>query len=90
MRKSDREEKAFFRVRKRLYCENGQWYFQTREAIRGPFKSEHEAEVELRLYIDTMEFVQESDPQQRSNIDWSNISVVDDDKLTPGELSSGS
>ncbi len=89
MRKSDIEEKAFFRVRKRLYCENGQWFFQTREAIRGPFKSEHEAEVELRLYIDTMEFVQETDPQH-SKVDWSNISVVDDDNLTPGELSSGS
>ena len=89
MRKSDIEDKAFFRVRKRLYCENGQWFFQTREAIRGPFKSEHEAEIELRLYIDTMEFVQQTDPQN-SNIDWSDIGFVDDDNLTPGELNGGS
>lgn len=89
MRKSDIEDKAFFRVRKRLYCENGQWFFQTREAIRGPFKSEHEAEIELRLYIDTMEFVQETDPQN-SNIDWSDIGFADDDNLTPGKLNGGS
>ena len=39
------------------------------------------------MAVDTMEFVQETDPQQRSDIDWGNIGVVDDDNLTPGELS---
>lgn len=84
MRKGDTEKKAYFRARKRLYCENGQWFFQTREAIRGPFKSEHDAEIELRLHIDTMEFVQDTDPQLNSDIDWNNISVADNDNLTTG------
>jgi len=87
MRKSDSKEKAFFRARKRLYCENGQWFFQAREGVRGPFKSEHDAGAELRLYVSSMEFVEDNDPRKRSNIDWGSVTVVDGDNLAPGTLS---
>lgn len=37
---------------KRLYCINGQWFFDTREGSTfGPFDNEHEARVELDLHI---------------------------------------
>jgi hypothetical protein len=90
MRKSDSKEKAFFRVRKRLYCENGQWFFQAREGVRGPFRSEHDAEAELRLYVGSMEFVEDNDPQKHSNIDWGSVTVVDGDNLAPGTFSNRS
>lgn len=50
MRKSDLEPKQFFRAGARLYCLNGEWYFQTREEDRGPYTCRESAEAALQRY----------------------------------------
>ncbi len=52
-RRTDDEEdnKARFRS-DRFFCEEGNWYFTTREnVIRGPYESREDAEKELMLYL---------------------------------------
>ena len=52
-RRTDDEEdnKARFRS-DRFFCEEGNWYFTTREnVIRGPYESREDAERELMLYL---------------------------------------
>ena len=50
MRKVDKEPKQFFRAAARLYCLNGEWYFQTREEDRGPYTKREVAEAALEAY----------------------------------------
>lgn len=45
------EDKTRFRS-DRFFCEDGQWFFTTREGgVQGPFESRPEAEQELEMYI---------------------------------------
>lgn len=45
------EDKTRFRS-DRFFCEEGQWFFTTREnTIQGPFESRAEAENELEMYL---------------------------------------
>lgn len=55
MRASDKPGKTFFRSGERVFCLNGQWYFQTREHDHGPFNSEHTANLELGRYVSEMQ-----------------------------------
>ena len=80
MRKTDTEEKVFFRSDERFYCEDGQWYFQTREGDRGPFKSRLVAELKLRHYIDSMAFLEDRNESQSSDIDWADVTIADVDE----------
>ncbi len=77
MRKSDRGNKARYRTAERLFCQDGRWYFQTREDHRGPFDSREEAETELKLYADTMEFISDNESSLPSGADWTNVTFVD-------------
>ena len=77
MRKSDRENKVHYRTVDRLFCQDGRWYFQTREDHRGPFSSREEAETELKLYADTMEFINDNESSLPSGADWTNVTFVD-------------
>ena len=54
MRKDDFESKQFFRAGDRVFCQNGEWYFQTRENDHGPFPSRPAAERELERYAAEM------------------------------------
>ena len=54
MRKSDEQPKQFFRAAARLYCLNGEWYFQTREEDRGPYTCREAAETALERYSSEM------------------------------------
>ena len=50
-REDDPEDTTRFRS-DRFFCEQGQWYFTTREGpIKGPFSSRDDAEQELMLYL---------------------------------------
>lgn len=50
-REDDEEDKARFRT-DRFFCQDGEWYFTTREnTIRGPYASRGDAEQELMLYL---------------------------------------
>jgi hypothetical protein len=45
------EDKVRFRS-DRFFCEDGQWYFTTREnAIKGPYESRDDAERDLEMYL---------------------------------------
>jgi len=88
MRKSDRNKKngvAHYRHRDRCYQQNEQWFFQTREGVRGPFETRQAAERELERFTDTMEFVEENEKHLPSGLDWKNVTVVDMDAL-PHEI----
>lgn len=56
MRKSDPKESTHFRAGDRVFCLNGQWFYQTRETDHVPFKSRAAALVDLKRYVDEMEF----------------------------------
>jgi len=77
MRKSDRENKVHYRTADRLFCQDGRWYFQTREDHRGPFRSREEAETELKLYVDTLEFINENESSLPYGADWTKVTFVD-------------
>lgn len=55
MRASDTQGKTYFRSSDRVFCLNGQWYFQTREQDHGPFTTRVLAEHDLARYISEME-----------------------------------
>ena len=50
-RDDEDQDKARFRS-DRFFCEEGKWYFSTREnTIKGPYESREDAEAELMLYL---------------------------------------
>ena len=56
MRKSDIQDSTFFRSRDRVFCQNGKWFYQTREDDHGPFPTREAAELDLKRYVDEMDF----------------------------------
>ena len=78
MRKNDTDETVtLFRSSSRNRQHGGQWYLRTREGHRGPFDTREAAELELRRYIDTMEFVEEHESAFPSDVEWGEIVFVD-------------
>ena len=77
MRKSDEKNKVHPRTKDRLFCLDKRWYFLTREGNRGPFDSRKEAETELKLYADAMEFINDNESSLPSGADWTNVTFVD-------------
>ena len=86
MRKSDGNDKdiTIFRSGDRVFCLNGRWFYQTREADHGPFASREAAERDLTRYIEEMSFFDSvrkeggvTSPNQ--NPDFANFSLVDKD-----------
>ena len=87
MRKSDKNKKTtgHYRSPERFFQQEDQWFFQTREGARGPFKTRQIAERELARFTDTMEFVEENEKHLPSGTDWKNVTVMDMDAL-PDEI----
>jgi len=85
MRKSDPKESTHFRSGNRLYCMNGKWFFQTREADHGPYPSEETAQVELQRYVDEMHYFDAIGPEQarltskQNTGDYASFTLVDKD-----------
>lgn len=85
MRKSDAKDSTYFRSRDRVFCQNGKWFFQTREDDHGPFATREAAEKELVRYIEEMSFfdgVKDGDSTVGPNLadpDFANFSLVDKD-----------
>ena len=80
MRKTDSGRRPRFRSKNRFFRHAGKWHFQTRERVRGPFDSRKAAELELQRYIDTMEYVEGNEASLPSDVDWSDVTLVDIDK----------
>ncbi len=60
MRKQDTDNSTHFRAGDRVFCQNGKWFFQTREDDHGPFPSREEAEKELDRYTEEMTYFEET------------------------------
>ena len=85
MRKSDQQDSTFFRSRDRVFCQNGKWFYQTREDDHGPFPTREAAEIDLKRYVDEMDFfdgIKKGAPNDESSPkdpDFANFSLVDKD-----------
>jgi len=51
MRRTDEEQRTYFRVGDRVYQEGESWYYSTREGEHGPFKDRQEAEADMERYV---------------------------------------
>ena len=52
MRRTDSEDsKRYFRAQERVFCMNGQWYFNAREGDIGPFRTRDAAIKEIARYV---------------------------------------
>lgn len=47
--------RQFFRASSRIFCLNGEWFFQTRECDHGPFTKREAAEQALDSYVSEMQ-----------------------------------
>jgi len=47
--------RQFFRASSRVFCLNGEWFFQTRESDHGPFTKREAAEQALDRYVNEMQ-----------------------------------
>ena len=80
-RGTDSNNKTYYRSPERLFLgHERQWYFQTREGDRGPFKRRELAILELERYADTMGYVEENKSSLPSEVDWGDVTMVDIDE----------
>ena len=85
MRKSDYESSTYFRSENRVFCQNGRWFYQTREDDHGPFSTREAAELDLQRYVEEMAFfdeVKKDAPGEHPDLkdpDFANFSLVDKD-----------
>ena len=83
MRKSDAKDSTYFRSKDRVFCQNGKWFFETREDDHGPFATREAAEKDLLRYIEEMSFfdgVQKgAGSSTAADPDFANFSLVDKD-----------
>ncbi|MCZ6711848.1 MAG: DUF6316 family protein [Gammaproteobacteria bacterium] len=61
MRIDDHNDGTHFRSGDRVFCMNGEWFFQTREDDHGPYHSRGEAEIELARYAKEMNYLDTMD-----------------------------
>ncbi|MDH3644967.1 MAG: DUF6316 family protein [Gammaproteobacteria bacterium] len=61
MRKKDHDDGTHFRSKDRVFCMNGEWFFETREDDHGPYATREAAEVDLSRYIDEMSYLDGAD-----------------------------
>ena len=56
MRETDEQSSvSHFRAVERYFCENGQWYFSTREGEEGPFRTREAAEAAMQRYVNSIQ-----------------------------------
>lgn len=89
MRKQDSEKTTHFRAGDRMFCLNGDWYYQTREDDHGPFPSREAAQLDMRRYIDEMNYFDDLSDQNPSiatagksrdiSGDFANFSLIEKD-----------
>lgn len=55
MREEDEKTNVrHFRMAHRYFCENGQWWFSTREGEEGPYPSREAAEAGMQRYVESI------------------------------------
>ena len=59
MREDDEKSNiSHFRSAHRFFCQDGQWWFSTREGEEGPFNSREHAEATRDRYVDSIQMMQ--------------------------------
>jgi hypothetical protein len=71
---------AYYRNADRMEHRDGLWYFASREGLRGPFESSEIAELQLKRYVDTMDFVNDNKSALPTDVDWGDVTYVDIEK----------
>ena len=66
MRKKDTGNTTHFRAGNRVFCLNGEWFFQTREDDHGPFPTRDAAELDLKRYVEEMNYFDSIAGEHRS------------------------
>jgi hypothetical protein len=79
MRKTDTTPATHERCKDRIFASNGQWFVRTREGERGPFRNRQRAEDEIRLYLDTLSYLEKFGATVPDDVDPSQVIVVDMD-----------
>jgi hypothetical protein len=79
MRKTDTTPAPQQRSRDRVYTSDGEWFVRTREGERGPFRNRQRAEAELRLYLETVCYLEQFGSNVPDDFDPSQVIVVDMD-----------
>lgn len=87
MRTSDQDDSTYFRSRDRVFCQNGKWFFQTREDDHGPYPTREAAALNLQRYVEEMAFFNGAKKpdatgnatNSNSNPEFANFSLVDKD-----------
>ena len=76
MRKTDMTYRSHQRSLRRVFREEGQWYYNTREGRRGPFATEIDLRKDLRTYVSTMEFIEDNAAELPEDVDCSEVELV--------------
>jgi len=82
VRKTDIDKRVLrYRVRSRWFrgehSQGGRWCFHTREGDRGPFESRDSAELELRRYVETMEYLDNNKRSLPQDADLGDVTIVE-------------
>ena len=67
MRKKGTDNATYFRAGDRVFCLNGEWYFQTREDTHGPFPSRQTAEDDMDRYVKEMCYFDKPSRKEKNN-----------------------
>lgn len=61
MRKDDQADSTHFRSSDRVVCMNGEWFFETREGLHGPFPTREATDMAVARYVQEMNYVTEAE-----------------------------
>jgi Domain of unknown function (DUF6316) len=64
------------RLEDRSTCINGEWYYHTREGVRGPFPSQADAENELAHFINVMQYIESRRDNVPFEVDTSDVQIL--------------
>lgn len=65
MREHDEKSNvSHFRTAHRFFCQDGQWWFSTREGEEGPFNSREHAENARDRYVDSIQMMEKIQREQ--------------------------
>ena len=65
MREQDEKSNvSHFRTAHRFFCQDGQWWFSTREGEEGPFNSREHAENARDCYVDSIQMMEKIQREQ--------------------------
>jgi len=81
MRENDEKTNVrHFRAAERFFCQNGGWWFSTREGDEGPFSTREQAKAALARYLDTAKISEKWKAEREAQIESTRVR---NDKVDP-------